>query len=334
MEPVRVRTASLLRGDSPRSAGEVEEHARLLAESAGPLPPILVHRPTMRVIDGMHRLRAAELRGDEDIEVRFFDGDESEAFVVAVQANISHGLPLSRTDRESAVQRLVSMFPDRSDRWIAGVCGLSSSTVAGIRRRVVDEDAETATRMGRDGRIRPLNSARARRLASTVIAERPEASLREVARLAGLSPATVRDVRDRMRRGDDPVPPREREVRRSLGPVVAHAPAHATREPEGDGPAEPPAPSILRRPGRPDQPRDLPTLLRILSDDPSLRLSESGRNLLRWLVAQARASQELRHVAAVVPPHCAYLVAELARGFAREWAAFAGSLEQRVRETA
>jgi hypothetical protein len=35
------------------------------------LPPILVHRATNRIIDGMHRLEAAKLRGDETISVRF-----------------------------------------------------------------------------------------------------------------------------------------------------------------------------------------------------------------------------------------------------------------------
>src|SRR5947199_10633529 len=62
--PVPLPVSSLLPGDSPRVAGENPEHVQLLA-AARNLPPILVHRSTMRVIDGMHRLRAARLRGDE-----------------------------------------------------------------------------------------------------------------------------------------------------------------------------------------------------------------------------------------------------------------------------
>ena len=68
-DPVTVPVSSLLSGDSPRLAGENLEHVQLLAVVQG-LPPILVHRSTMRVIDGMHRLRAAKLRGDETIAVR------------------------------------------------------------------------------------------------------------------------------------------------------------------------------------------------------------------------------------------------------------------------
>src|SRR5690349_6262411 len=86
-----VRLSSLVICDTPRRSGESLEHVRRLAESEDELPPIVVHRPTMRVIDGMHRLRAAELRGQQEIEVRFFDGDEASSFVLAVRANIAHG---------------------------------------------------------------------------------------------------------------------------------------------------------------------------------------------------------------------------------------------------
>jgi hypothetical protein len=312
----RVPIAALLRGQSPRSAGEVTEHTRLLAESAGVLPPILVHRPSMRVIDGMHRLGAAKLRGEETVSVEFFDGDEAEAFVLAVKANITHGLPLTGYDREAAVTRLLELYPQRSDRWIAGVAGLGPGMVAAIRSRVFVEDAATAARIGRDGKVRPLNSAGARRVASQVIAERPEASLREVARLAGLSPATVRDVRDRMRRGDDPVPPRERDRGRGR-----HSdPVGAARVNSGAG--------------RRNEPRDTQTLLQILNRDPALRFNESGRSLLRWLAVRVRGGQDWADLVDSIPPHCAYIVAELAMKCAEEWTTFAGRLEERLRDIA
>ncbi|MEV0372122.1 hypothetical protein AB0I10_20205 [Streptomyces sp. NPDC050636] len=56
--------------DSPRTAGESSDHVRKLAELTTPLPPIVVHRPTMRVVDGMHRVRAAVLRGEEYVAPR------------------------------------------------------------------------------------------------------------------------------------------------------------------------------------------------------------------------------------------------------------------------
>src|SRR5690348_9957549 len=90
---------SLSVGDSPRLAGEDVNHTRLLAGIQQKLPPIVVHSATMRVIDGMHRLSVARQRGDTMIEAEFFDGSESEAYVLAVRANIQHGLPLSFDDR-------------------------------------------------------------------------------------------------------------------------------------------------------------------------------------------------------------------------------------------
>ena len=47
--------------------------------------PIVVQRSSMRVVDCMHRPRAAAYRRDAGIGVRFFDGDDEEAFVVVVE---------------------------------------------------------------------------------------------------------------------------------------------------------------------------------------------------------------------------------------------------------
>src|SRR4051794_21642932 len=96
VETIAIR--SLRTARTPRLSGENPDHVRTLAETDGTLPPIIVHRPTMRVIDGMHRLRAAQWCDRDEIEVRFFDGSETEAFVLAVQSNIVHGLPLSVAD--------------------------------------------------------------------------------------------------------------------------------------------------------------------------------------------------------------------------------------------
>ena len=82
---LKIPIVSLLPADSPRSCGEDGEHIQRLAESGAELPPILVQRGTMRVIDGMHRLRAAILNGYHSIEVEFFDGGDEEAFIRAVE---------------------------------------------------------------------------------------------------------------------------------------------------------------------------------------------------------------------------------------------------------
>jgi DNA-binding CsgD family transcriptional regulator len=306
---------SLQASFSPRLEGESTEHAEMLAASGIPLPPILVHRPTMRIIDGMHRLRAARLRGEQKVEVEFFEGDEDEAFVAAVRANIAHGLPLTLADREAAAIRIISSHSQRSDRWIAQVTGLAAGTVAAIRRRSEAADNEPSARMGRDGRVRPLNTADGRLKARDEMTRRPDASLREIARIAGISPATANDVRNRMRRGDDPVPRRQGRA----GPIQER-PARESDKNRG------------RRRTSKTASADLDSLLQMLKRDPSMRYTESGRTLLQWLQFRAYRLDPLDALIEAAPPHCGYLVASVVRRCAEDWMEFASALELRLQE--
>jgi DNA-binding CsgD family transcriptional regulator len=296
----------------------------------------------MRVIDGMHRLRAAELRGDRTIDVEFFDGPEDDAFIAAVRANIAHGLPLTLADREAAATRILASHPQHSDRSIAQISGLAASTVREIRRRTASGTEGVGTvRVGRDGRVRPLNSAEARRLASDAIAERPHASLREIARAAGLSPSTVRDVRERMRRGEDPVPDSQltdgHDGKGATGVRSTGPDAHddrrlrpGGRHPErSDGRAKP-ARGLDKNAATAERNTGLSRrrLLENLSKDPSLRFTDSGRRLLRELFARSGGPPE-PHLLDSLPPHCVYTVAALARACAQEWQDLADELEYR-----
>jgi N-acetyl-1-D-myo-inositol-2-amino-2-deoxy-alpha-D-glucopyranoside deacetylase len=91
--------------------------------------------------------------------------------------------------------------PHMSDRAIGHSVGL-----AAIRKGSSEEIPQSNARVGRDGRIRPLDSGADRRRAAELLAQHPDASLRDVARAAGISPATVLDVRKRLERGESPVP--------------------------------------------------------------------------------------------------------------------------------
>lgn len=195
-----VRIESLLVAGSPRGAGVSADHVRAIADGDAALPPIIVHRATMRVLDGLHRLHAARLRGAREIAVRFFDGDDEDAFVLAVHTNVTRGRPLSLPDRKAAAARIVGSHPHWSDRMIATAAGLSAATVARIRLRRAEPDPPD--RLGHDGRIRPVNGGERRRLARSLLLEDPSLSLREVARRAGISPETARSVRSQLRGGD------------------------------------------------------------------------------------------------------------------------------------
>jgi ParB-like chromosome segregation protein Spo0J len=330
-----VPVISLQSGESPRLEGEDQAHIAWLAETEATLPPILVDRRDMRVIDGMHRLLAASLRGQETIEVEFFEGDPADAFLRAVEANVTHGLPLSQADRRAAALRIVASHPHLSDRAIGESTGLAARTVAGIRQRTTDAVPQLNARVGRDGRVRPLDALAGRRRAAELLAKHPRASLREVAREAGVSPATARDVRRRLERGEAPGP-----ARHGLGPAipggeaVPAGPVVSAGPPGPGSPAEEPGAhgAGAARPRARRMPGVEPTLvLEKLLRDPSLRHNEQGRWLLRLLKHDAVTAQKWSEVAAAVPPHCVALVVQLARSYAQMWLNFAQELDDRAR---
>ncbi|HEY5986848.1 MAG TPA: streptomycin biosynthesis regulator, partial [Streptosporangiaceae bacterium] len=248
--------------------------------------------------------------GRDTIDVEFFDGCAADAFLRAVKANVTHGLPLSQTDRRAAAARIVASHPHLSDRSIAETAGLAARTVAAIRRRSTDAVPRLNARVGRDGRVRPLSSAEGRLRAAALMAEHPGASLREVARGAGVSPATVRDVRRRLERGEEPAPqPAASNTRCDVVGPERGARAAAQR-------TVPPAPA---------------TVIEKLLRDPSLRHNEQGRRLLRLLQLNAVGAQEWPGVITAVPPHCVTIVVQLARQYAQMWLGFAQELDERAR---
>jgi ParB-like chromosome segregation protein Spo0J len=319
---------SLVPADSPRQAGVDAAHARVLAEvPPGRLPPILVHRPTSRIIDGMHRLHAVSLRGDDTIRARLVDCSEERAFILAIELNISHGLPLSLADRGAAAARIVAAHPDWSDRAIGLVAGLSAKTVAGLRDRYPGHSPEVSTRIGRDGRVRPVNGAEGRRRASEVITARPSATLREIAKDAGVSLGTARDVRDRVRRGEDPLPARQRAAERSAAEQRA-----AGRSAVSSGRAGLAAPSRNQNGHRKKSVTGLaawPLIQDRLGRDPAIRYALSGRTFLRWMESHLTGLDEWRNFIDCIPAHWSDNVEALASSCSDEWRNLARELEER-----
>lgn len=324
--------------DSPRLNGEDKAHIARLAEIETPLPPILVDKRTMRVIDGMHRLMAASIQGRETVRVIFFEGSEADVFLRAVQENISHGLPLSQADRRAAAERIITSHPHMSDRAIGHSVGLAAKTIAAIRKRSGITEPQTNARIGRDGRVRPLDSGIGRRRAAELLTDQPGASLRDIARVAGISPATVLDVRKRLERGESPVPKRPASTAQASRPSAdatanSDTAGHSANTPGGHGNAVPTSPLRLnQRPAsRAAAPPDPAATVEKLLRDPSLRNNERGKAILRLLHINAVGTQRLPDVAAVVPPHCVGIIVQLAHHYARMWHDFASELDGRAR---
>ncbi|MFJ4778917.1 ParB/RepB/Spo0J family partition protein [Streptomyces sp. NPDC088762] len=305
---VRVPIDAIVAGDSPRLEGESADHIEVLSRSNAPLPPVIVHRSTMRIVDGTHRWRAAALRHQKEIDVQYFDGSEKEAFLLAVKQNARHGLLLTRAERNAAATRIIHSHPQWSDRMIAAAAGLSPKTVGAIRKRSGETIPQLNARVGRDGRSRTVDIAKARRLAHEYVVEHPGATLREIAAGAGVSLATARDVRAAVQRSENPLAPRPPEPRQP------HEQRAAT--PIRDrGTASPSVGEALVN----------------LKRDPAVRFTDQGRLLLRLLDFNSLTTEQWRQLVENIPSHWVSTVAAVSRELAEGWRTAAQQMDERAR---
>lgn len=288
----RYRLTDLRLTMSPRLEPRDHDHIATLAECIDELPPIVVLEPAKEVVDGLHRVMAARLRGRELIDGVAFIGSAQDAYVEAVRANIAHGKALTLDERRVAARRILAARPEWSDRRVAGVCGLASQTVAVERQRIPRGDTETLARIGADGRSRPTDPVAGRLRVAELLGASPGLSLRRLAAEAGTSQATALDVRRRMARGTGPLPPRLESASR------------------------PPAPA-----GQPSP--DLPA-------DPALTDTENGRAFLEWF-ERHRIDEGALEQADLVPRGRVYAVADEANRQSKLWAGLAAELERRGR---
>jgi hypothetical protein len=333
LEKLQVRNVaitSLAPGSYLRQGGTSAVHVQLLLGAAGSseLPPILVQEHGWRVIDGLHRLEAARLRGDHSIDARFLDCTDSEALIIAIKSNSSHGLPLSKADRVSGAIRVLAAHPDWSDRAIAGITGLSANTIGSLRNRCADGPQPGSKRLGRDGRRRPLNAAEGRRRAAEYISAHPDAPLRLVAREADVSLGTVHEVSSLIRRGMAPEPsghriPAEKHIMRSDAEVAVSATVAPT------GLSSSASGTVLRRKRHTDALPTWPGISAKVANDPAVRYTEGGKEFLRWMALHAAHPEEWRQFIDAIPVHWLTVLAPIADSLSEEWSLFADRLRSR-----
>jgi hypothetical protein len=177
------------------------------------------------------------------------------------------------------------------------VSGLSPKTVARLRERAtVDPPQSRAARLGRDGRLRPIDPAAVRRRVAEALRTDPGASNRAIAKRAGASQATVRDVRERLSRGLSELAavPGRRRQRKAAGPPVGPAPVPG--------------------PGGPSRPTD---------DVPD--------EFTTWFEVRHIDDGHWQRFVDVVPIGRVYEIADACRRFSASWKAFASALEDRAR---
>jgi hypothetical protein len=314
-----VPVGALSPGLCVRQGGTSAVHVQLLVDAAAgaALPAILVQEDGWRVIDGLHRLEGAKLRGEHIIEARFVDCTDSEALVLAMKANSSHGLPLSKADRVSGAGRVLIAHPDWSDRAIAGITGLSAKTIAALRNRSLS-GVPAGKRLGRDGRRRPVTAGEGRLRAVEYLSAHPDAPLRLVARETDVSLGTVHDVSARLRRGVNPHRNGQRDP-------VEQPTTDPTTTSTGVGAAGNVTP--LRRKNHTETPLTWAAIAAKVANDPSIRYTDAGKGFFRWMALHATQPEGWREFIDAIPAHWLSVITPIAASTGQEWTLFAERLK-------
>jgi ParB-like chromosome segregation protein Spo0J len=319
--PVRLHMDSLTHGDPLRSGGLDDGHVMLLMETVDKWPPIVVWGPHNEVVDGSHRVEAARRLGLRHVMAVRFHGSREDAYLEGVRRNIDHGLPLRVTDRRRAAVRVLAGHPDWSDRRIASLCGLSGKTVARLRREAVDSEHPMAQvvglerRVGRDGKLRPVQSAELRDRIVKALEENPTGSLRAIAAIAGASPETVRTVRSRQ--GGD-------------SSVAVEGPGPFRGDIERVEPAVTSLPAVMAYLTLVSPERAVGPNGREWGSDAALLACGDGGEFARWFEAH-EVGEEWHSFVWRVPVGHIYEVVDEARRRSSAWANFANLLEGRTR---
>ncbi|GGZ39972.1 hypothetical protein GCM10010365_71020 [Streptomyces poonensis] len=159
---------------SGRDEGESGEYVEMLSQLSEKLPPIVVHRNTMRVIEGMHRLKAVELRGEQSIDVIFVDGGERDVFVPAGRPINGQDVPSSLAGREAEADRFLTSPAQQSDRGITAATGPAPRVLGPPRGCSTVLDVASAMQAALDGRVRPICMAAVRGITCELVGSQQE----------------------------------------------------------------------------------------------------------------------------------------------------------------
>lgn len=123
----------------------VDEYAEVLT-AGGELPPVVVFfdGAAHRLADGFHRLHAHRSIGAVTVRADVRDGTAREAQMHAYGANQAHGLRRTNDDKRKAVEGMLALVPDWSDRAIAKHVGVAHTMVAAVRNPDVAERQQDA----------------------------------------------------------------------------------------------------------------------------------------------------------------------------------------------
>ena len=127
-----------------------------LADGVNHFPPLSVFFDGERHIlaDGHYRYWALKAVEISAVECAVYQGSWRDAWLFSVQANASHGVRLSNTEKRAAVTKILQdeEWLKMSDYSIADLVRVSRSLVQKIRRELESSYGGQTTRIGRNGR--------------------------------------------------------------------------------------------------------------------------------------------------------------------------------------
>ena len=165
----------------------VEEYAEIMiGQSNRTLPPIIVYEDTANMLwlaDGFHRVSAALKNGQTEIAAEVSLGTRLDALMHSLGANQMHGVRRTNADKRRSIEVALGeeTLRERSSREIAELCGVGHQLVDTVRREqkeaapVQVDDSSTskvlAKRVGRDGKMHPVNRTKAARSSTPQVSE-------------------------------------------------------------------------------------------------------------------------------------------------------------------
>jgi hypothetical protein len=182
------------------------EHVEQLAEVLDRCPPIVLSSDGA-LVDGEHRVAAARRLGLTALPAVVLPAPTAagEDLIRALEANASHGLPLTRQERRDAVAAVLAVRPELSDRQTARICGVGRSVVAAVRAAhdcSGGSNGHVNDRLGRDSKRYGTAPDGWHALLEAWLRVEPTATVRELAALTGASVGAVhnrrRDLRSRI----------------------------------------------------------------------------------------------------------------------------------------
>lgn len=150
----KIRADSAIQARCRLNDQAVADYADAIARGER-MPAVVVFNDgsTYWLADGFHRLEAVLRSGKDEITAKVIDGSREDAAWYALGANRTHGVRMTREDKERAIGLALTLHPGDSNRVIADHIGVSDETVRKLRVALAVDDG--GQRIGRDGKSYP-----------------------------------------------------------------------------------------------------------------------------------------------------------------------------------